>query len=80
MFPRCGENPSWRDQRDLSKSLPRPTSTLRRGADCSDSWVLRTMLPGVAIEDQMTWHDYAHSDVAYIFDQVVIVDRCTCRR
>lgn len=72
IFPRCGQDLSWRDEPDLSTS----PAYSPKAALTPDSWVLRTMFPGITIEDQSAWHDWARSDVAYIFDQVVIVDRC----
>lgn len=34
------------------------------------------MFPNVVVEDKMTWDDRARGDVPYVFEQIVIVDRC----
>lgn len=68
LFPRCGAEPSWRDQRGMSASLSERAN--------ADPWLLRTMFPNIVVEDKLTWDDRARGDVTYVFEQVVIVDRC----
>ncbi|CAK9779740.1 hypothetical protein CC85DRAFT_285205 [Cutaneotrichosporon oleaginosum] len=66
----------------LPNELPQRIFFPRCGADPSwrdhrglNSWLIRTMFPTIIVEDKLTWDDRARGDVAYVFEQVVIVDR-----
>lgn len=40
-----------------------------------DRWLLQHALPETAIEDATIWEDRAVSDLPFIFEKVIIVDR-----
>lgn len=45
-------------------------------ADPADVWFLSHMLPGAVIEDAHGWEDRLASGLPYVFEKVVIIDRC----
>ncbi|WOO84753.1 uncharacterized protein LOC62_06G008266 [Vanrija pseudolonga] len=70
------------DQTSIESIYPSRLMFPRCGVDKSwrdnqslNAWFIQRALPGVPIEDKMTWDDMSAGEVGYIFDKVVIVDR-----
>ncbi|KAL1407021.1 hypothetical protein Q8F55_006434 [Vanrija albida] len=46
-----------------------------RDTQSLNAWFVQRVLPGVPIEDKTNWDDMSASEVGYLFEKVVVVDR-----
>ena len=70
-FPRCGADPSWRDDRGESERL-----SLAVESSSIDAWFLAHTLPMATIEDAHGFDDRSVAGLTVLLERAVIIDRC----